>query len=97
MLLLLLLCFAVLTNFFLTLGSAAEIYLTGLYSSCLLCWFAVFFCSSAAIAALLQSPLVRSNAGVVEAACGAVQNLAVDDSNRAKLVAASACEGGYLA
>ena len=57
----------------------------------------IFFFSSVAVAALLKLPLVASNAGVAEAACGAVQNLAADDTNRAKLGAAGACEGGYPA
>ena len=52
---------------------------------------------SAAVAALLQSPLVTSNAGVAEAALRAVQNLAGDKSNSAKLGAAGVCEGGYPA
>ena len=57
-----------------------------------------FFFSSAAVAALLQSPLVRNNAGVAEAACRAVCNLAVCNvENQAKLGAAGVCEGGYPA
>ena len=56
----------------------------------------ISFFSSAAVAALLQSPLVTSNAGVAEAAWRAVQNLA-GDSNRVKLGAAGVCEGGYPA
>ena len=56
--------------------------------------FPVF--SSAAVAAFLQSPLVTSNAGVVQAACGAVANLADGNAeNKAKLGAAGVCEGGY--
>ena len=56
----------------------------------------VFRFSSAAVAVLLQSPLVTSNAGVAEAACGAVRNLtAGDPENKAKLGAAGVCEGGY--
>ena len=56
----------------------------------------VFRFSSAAVAVLLQSPLVTSKAGVAEAACGAVANLAVDNAeNKAKLGAACVCEGGY--
>ena len=46
--------------------------------------------------ALLQSPLVTSNAGVAEAACGAVANLADGNAeNKAKLGTAGVCEGGY--
>ena len=52
--------------------------------------------SSAAVAVLLESPLVTSNAGVAKAACGAVWNLAVGNAeNKAKLGAAGVCEGGY--
>ena len=58
--------------------------------------FCFSFLFSAAVAALLQSPLVTSNAGVAEAAWRAVQNLA-GDSNRVKLGAAGVCEGGYPA
>ena len=55
-----------------------------------------FFLFSAAITALLQSPLITSNAGVAEAACGAVRNLtAGNEENRAKLGAAGACEGEF--
>ena len=53
--------------------------------------------SSVAVAALLKLPLVTSNAGIAEAACGAVQNLAADDTISAKLGAAGACAGGYPA
>ena len=50
------------------------------------------------VAALLQSPLITSNAGVAEAACRAVRNLAADnEENRAKLGAAGVCEGEYPA
>ena len=53
------------------------------------------FCYAAAVAALLQLPLVTSNAGVAEAACWAVLKLAMDSTNSVKLGAAGACEGGY--
>ena len=59
--------------------------------------FCFSFLFSAAVAALLQSPLVTSNAGVAEAAWRAVQYLAAGDSNRVKLGAAGVCEGGYPA
>ena len=59
-------------------------------------FFLSFFLPSAAVAALLRSPLVTSNAGVAEAACGAVTNLAAGNAeNKAKLGAACVCEGGY--
>ena len=52
----------------------------------------LFFFYSAAVAALL----VTSNAGVVEAACWAVANLAYGNAeNQAKLGAAGVYEGGY--
>ena len=58
----------------------------------------IFFFSSVAVAALLKLPLVTINAGVVEAAFGAVQTLAAGNAeNQAKLGAAGACEGGYPA
>ena len=57
-----------------------------------------FFVSSSAVAALLQSPLVTSNAGVADAAYCAVGNLASDNAeNQAKLGAAGVCEGGFFA
>ena len=62
----------------------------------LVCCF--LFPSAAAVAVLLQLPLVASHAGVAEAACGAVWNLAADNAeNKAKLGTAGACEGGYPA
>ena len=55
-----------------------------------------FFLFFVAVAALLKSPLVTSNAGVATAAFGAVTNLAADNAeNKAKLGAAGVCEGGY--
>ena len=64
-----------------------------LIAALLVCFF--LFNYSAAVAALLQLPLVVSNASVAEAACWAVQVLAVDDSNSAMLGAAGVCEGGF--
>ena len=70
----------------------------------LLCFFfaallVTCFCfnsSSAAVKALLQSPLVTSNAGAAEAACRAVANFAASSAeDKAKLGAAGVCEGGY--
>ena len=52
----------------------------------------------AAIAVLLQSPLMTSDTGVAEAACGALGNLAAGNpENKAKLGAAGVCEGGFFA
>ena len=57
-------------------------------------YFFLTFFPSAAVAALLQLPLVTSNAGVAEAACGVVGNLADRNTeNQAKLCAAGVCEG----
>ena len=52
--------------------------------------------SPPAVAALLQSPLVTSNAGVAERAYNAVRILsAANPENKAKLGTADVCEGGY--
>ena len=62
----------------------------------LLYWLPVFLLFPAAVAALLQSPLVTSKAGVAEAACWAARNLAYGNAdNKAKLGTAGACEGVY--
>ena len=68
-----------------------------IFVSRLLYWLPIFlFFSSAAVTALLESPLVTSNVGVAEAACGAVTSLATDNAEIiAKLGAAGICEGGY--
>ena len=71
-----------------------SVLLAAVLDFCVLCSF--FSCSSAGVAALLQSPLVTGNACVAETVSRAVQNLtAVNTENKAKLGAAGACEGAY--
>ena len=70
----------------------------------IVCCFVFLFCHStggllcfficAAVAAIIQSPLARSNAAVAEAGMWAVHNLAANNAqNKAKLGFAGCCEG----
>ena len=54
------------------------------------------FFTSAAVVAIIQSPVATSSAAVAEAALWAVTNLAVDAEIRAKLGSAGVCEGAWI-
>ena len=78
--------------------TAADYFLLASFHLAVMLFVVFIFSSAAAVAALLQSPLVTSNARVAEAACWAVRNLAGGNAeNTAKLGAAGVCEGGYPA
>ena len=78
-------------------GAAARLYFFVPFVCCFNGYLYFFFPSSAVVA-LLQSPLVTSNAGAAEAACGVVANLADGNAeNSTKFGTAGVCEGGYPA
>ena len=52
-------------------------------------------CLLAAVVVAVLRAVGSQSVGVAEYGCGAIRNLAVDDTNSTALGAAGACEGGF--